>query len=346
MYPEKTEDTENKFGKVIDILHSKQKLPSLRTYQGDMAQFIKDKNESVMTVALKEKKRREEREEQAKTEGQGGLENQEMTEAKPKSLRTNIIIIFLSFLLLGLGVLASFYIFNFLKKEPESEVVIKQEIIPYNNLISLPDISKDNIGKKLADISLANGINVIEITDADGLPLKTSGDLLNFLKIFPPSSLKRILKDDYMVGAIFKNGQSRPFIVLTVNDFGGAFSAMLEWEKKMGEDLAFLSFKKEIVTIPIEIPSNTTIVATSSASATTTKKNATTTASASTPEKVETFNWKDIVIKNKDTRGLVNEEGQSKIAYTFLDKNTILIVGDLEIIGEVSSAYVSRAVAR
>jgi hypothetical protein len=371
MYPEKNEEAENKFGKVIDILHSKQKLPSLRTYQGDMAQFIKDKNESVLTVTLKEKKRREDREDQAKiktetqkegqTETQTGAVSQEVVVAKPKNLRTNIIIIILSFLLLGLGVLASFYIFNFLKKEPVSEVVIKQEIIPYNNLAPLSNVSAGDIGKRLASVVLPNGINIVEISDVNGLSLQKSGDFFTFLKISPPSALKRILKDDYVLGAISKDGKNKPFIVLTVNDFGGAFSAMLDWEKKMGEDLAFLSFKEEKNIVAIETPVATTtpvinISTTTVATNATTTKIASSTATTTklvktvempkTPEKTETFTWKDVIIKNKDTRGLVNENGQTKIAYTFLDKSTILIVGDIDAIGEISSAYVSRAVAR
>ena len=47
MDPEEKKDSPNDFGRVIDALHSKQKLPSLRTYQGDMAEFIKSKDESV-----------------------------------------------------------------------------------------------------------------------------------------------------------------------------------------------------------------------------------------------------------------------------------------------------------
>ena len=50
-------DKSNEFGRVIDALHSKQKLPSLRTYQGDMAEFIKSKNESVISIAVKEKEK-------------------------------------------------------------------------------------------------------------------------------------------------------------------------------------------------------------------------------------------------------------------------------------------------
>ena len=55
-------DKSNEFGRVIDALHSKQKLPSLRTYQGDMAEFIKSKNESVISIAVKEKEKKQEEE--------------------------------------------------------------------------------------------------------------------------------------------------------------------------------------------------------------------------------------------------------------------------------------------
>jgi len=66
MDEEKKGGNPNKFGKIIDTLHNQQKLPSLRTYQGDMAEFIKEKNESVVsiTVKAKEKKERIEKEEE------------------------------------------------------------------------------------------------------------------------------------------------------------------------------------------------------------------------------------------------------------------------------------------
>jgi hypothetical protein len=95
-------------------------------------------------------------------------------------------------------------------------------------------------------------------------------------------------------------------VIITVNDYGSAFSAMLDWEGNMEKDLSFLN----------------------------------------TATSTEVFAWKDIIIKNKDTRGLVNQNDESRITYTFLDKNTILIVGDISVIGEISSAYASRSVAR
>ena len=56
MNSEKKEgEVPDNFGKVVEELHNKQKLSALRTYQGDMAQFIREKDESVISVKLKEK---------------------------------------------------------------------------------------------------------------------------------------------------------------------------------------------------------------------------------------------------------------------------------------------------
>src|SRR5687767_11616807 len=43
-----------------DLLHNKSKLQSLRTYQGDVANIIKSQNESITSIAIKEKVRDEE----------------------------------------------------------------------------------------------------------------------------------------------------------------------------------------------------------------------------------------------------------------------------------------------
>ena len=53
---EKEENIKNNddFGKMVEMLHNKSKLSSLRTYQGDTAEFIRSKNESVISIATKE----------------------------------------------------------------------------------------------------------------------------------------------------------------------------------------------------------------------------------------------------------------------------------------------------
>ncbi len=299
MDSENKEDNSKDFGKVIDILHSKQKLPSLRTYQGDMAEFIKEKNESVISIAVKEKEEKEEKK-------KDNIHLIPKTSSNKEGLQVNMTILLSSILLLAGGAVAVMYIFDFLKKEPVSQVVTKTEIIPYNNLITLANLINKNLGTEIAKLSPTNGISILKISDADGFPLPKAKNLFSFLSASLPPTLERTLKDEYAVGIISQNNQTSYFLIISVNDFGRAFSGMLEWEKSMENDLSFLN------------------IATSTG----------------------VFEWKDLIIKNKDTRALANPKNQAKMAYTFLDKNTILITNNLWTIGEMSSIYTSRPVAR
>jgi hypothetical protein len=354
---QETEQNSDKFGKVIDVLHSKQKLPSLRTYQGDMAEFIKEKNESVMTVTLKEKKRKEEKEEEKKKEEKleedlktvetGAKQSALPQKTKSKNFKTNILVVFFSLLLLAGGVVASIYIFKLLETEPISEIVIKTAIIPYNSSAKLSNVTKENLRSELAGLPLSNGINVVEISNVGGLPIQIAKDFFGLLGVSLPNALTRTLRSDYVVGVISKDAVNQPFLIITVDDFGRAFSAMLDWEKSMAGDLAFLNFVVQIPLVPkVDIINNASSTATTTLAASSTKSVTNTTEKVQISSIEGPFTWKDIIIKNKDTRGLVNKYNQVKIAYTFLDKNTILIVSDIGMIGEISSAFVSRSVAR
>lgn len=315
---EKKKIDPNEFGKVIDALHNKQKLSSLRTYQGDMADFIKEKNESVVSIAVKEKERKEE-----KMEEEGKLEP--VSKPHKERFQVNLTILALSILLIGGGLVASLYVFNFIKKEPVNLTVIENNIIPYNNLITLANVTDKSLGPELGKLSFGSGVSVIKISDASGLPVSKVKDFFSFMKISPPGALLRTLKNEYAIGAVSQDKKLSFFLVLGVDNFGNAFSAMLDWEENMEKDLSFLNTEDS------SAPANLT---------------ASTTLSVRIPMKPEVWSWKDIIIKNKDVRGLVNTNGQAKIAYTFLDKNTILIINNLSAIGEISSVYSSRGVAR
>lgn len=333
---ENKEDQSKNFGKVIDTLHSKQKLPSLRTYQGDMAEFIKEKNESVISIAVKEKERKEEKQEIAEKLDPSLKSNK----SKGQGLPIKFTIIFLSAVLVVGGVLAYLFVFQFIKNESPNNLVLKNEIIPYNNLVTLANVTDENLGSELTKLSATAGINVVKISGPDGILLTKSKDFFSFLKISLPGTLERALNDDYVVGVISEGEERSSFIIVTVNDFGRAFSAMLEWEQNMPKDLSFLG--TEIDTVDTQVKPAFETVASTTASTTV----ATVAASTTKPAKTEVFNWKDLIIKNKDTRGLVNSKDRSRIAYTFLDKNTILITNNISAVAEISSIYASRSVAR
>jgi len=311
---ENPKEDPNEFGKVIDALHNKSKLSSLRTYQGDMAEFIHDKNESVVSIAVKEKVRKEEiqKQEIKREEAPKRVEN------KSEGLPIKLNILLASLVLILGGVALAYFVIERVNTKPLEQVAIPKEVIPYNNIVTLSNISDASaLNLELDKLLPSNGVSIIKISDGGGVALNKSSNLFNFLEVSLPATLTRSLRDEYALGVASTNKQNSAFIVITVSDFGRAFSGMLDWEENITEDLAFLNISKEI-----------------------------TLATTTPPLLQDFFSWRDIIIKNKDIRALTNNKEEAKIAYTFLDKNTILVVSDLSLIGEISSQYASRSVAR
>lgn len=343
----KINDQKDGMGVIVDALHNKQKLSSLRTYQGDMAEFIKEKNESVISVSLKEKKRKEEQEKKQKEEEdriqkeekerkQAKQESHEKEERKieerkeitldgtiivkepePKrskkysNLQTNLIITVASILLVVGGAYVLFNVFGtLLNRENIPEYIDQKEIIPYSNLINVSNITRQNISSQISGLTMQNGINIIKISDENGDQLKTAISFFDFLEIPVPSSLRRDLYDEFAYGKIKKGDTEAQFIAFGVRDFGRAFSSMLEWEDEMLNHFNFMITSQE--------------------------------------QGVEqgTEQWKDLIIKNKDVRAVTLSNNKPILLYTFLDKNTILITGDVSAIEEMSNAFSSRSFAR
>lgn len=323
------------FGKVVDTLHNKSKLQSLRTYQGDMAEYIKDKNESVVSVALKEKERREEREEKVQEEIKNSPEaKQAKQEGVKGGLQMNLKMIILSFVLIVGGGSLTYYIWNTLTNEPVPKVVVTEgeKIITYNNTLSISNFKPSDFGLELNKLPISNGVSVINISDTSGVPIKTSKEFIKFLEISVPPTLERTLKEEYVLGVNSVEGKNYYFLILTVNDFGRAFSGLLEWEEDMLSDLSFLNYKPEIVPF---VPSYV---------ATTTATSTVVIPKIFAPD--TTYRWRDLIVKNKDTRGFANDRGVADLAYTFLDKNTILITNSLPSIADLSQLFLSRSVVR
>lgn len=335
---------EEDFGKVVDALHGERKLSSLRTYQGDMAEFIKERNESVLSIAAKEKIRKQEEQKEEKElqkaakEEIGSVERLQ-TPFKRKArgnFQVNLTMIVLSILLLASGALAFYFVYDIYTRPPVPEAALQEQIIPYNNSMALAGAESQNLGEKISELNFLEGVNVIKVSDNSGKEIKTAKKLFEFLDISSPASLERSLRDDYVLGVFYQNGLKSNFLIITANDYEVAFSAMLDWEPNMPNDLAFLTY----VPAPVAASSTPTGAASSTAAALTRAK---------VPAKsvfAGNFVWKDLIVKNKDTRALANEKNQAQLAYTFLDKNTVLITDNLNVIGDLFSIYVSRAVAR
>ena len=312
---------------LVENLHNKAKLPSLRTYQGDVAEFIKERDESVISIAMQEKAKKEK-----ETGGERGEKKEryipetEPEQATPRKsgegFQVNLTIILSSLLLLVGGTVAFIYVIDFINKEPATPPSLKTEIIPYNDTVTLVNITRSNLGAELANIAPTNGTSIVKLSDQNGRAIESVQEFFQFIGVSPPAALSQTLEDKFVLGALNSNGENVVFIILLTKDFGITFSSLLEWETKMLNDFSFLTFEK------------------------TGRENEPTATSTRPDPRDAVFIWKDLIIKNKDTRALVNSKNQAKIAYTFLDKGTVLIVNNLDVINTISSAYASRSFTR
>jgi hypothetical protein len=232
-----------------------------------------------------------------------------------------LILVLVSLLLIVAGFVSFAVADKLLKEKPAPAAAAEKALIPYNDSVTLAVMAKESLGPELLKLPSGSGIKLVKVSGWDGQPIRKAQDFFDFLQVSLPPALSRNLKEDYAFGLWYQENQAVPFLIITVSDFGGAFAGMLDWEAALEKDLDFLSLEPAM--------DMTSLLSTSTI-----------------PWKIEQFGWKDVIVKNKDTRALLSEKGKSKIAYTFLDRNTLLIAGNISAIGEISSIYAARAVAR
>ncbi len=304
-------------------------IKPLVTYEDDMAETLRKQQESIISINLAEKKRREENGEE-----RGSLEESD-------SVRRIMLVASIVLVLAGLGIVGYFYY-----SRTKTVVLVKPVAAPA--LITLDatknidgsNLNRDRLVRIVTDartsIAQPNGsITDLHLTE-DPQGTKTPVDIgVLFPLIAPtaPAALTRAFDTPYLFG-IYSAAQNSPFIIVKVASFEHAFAGMLEWEKNMSDDLGPLFFN----TTPTD----------SSASLNLTNILATSTTS-STPAQIvspQTGAFEDLVIKNKDTRILRDSERNIVLIYSFLDKNTLLITTSDDVFKNVLNKFVNSKLVR
>jgi hypothetical protein len=326
MPPELPSHQENK-EKLIETLHKDGPLPNLRTYHGDIAEFIKSKDQSLSDIALKEhEKKREKQEKEVKKEerrapkeekeaGKSVLERHEESQNRPSKAPTNALIYLISLVLILGAAAAASYLFIFNKNNGPINVTEEKTLVPAKKTVIL-DFSGVS-GALLADTfesfrgadDYKNGITAILISDAGkkiGIVAETLADTL---KLNMPSALKRSLGGEFMLGFYADNISSDFFLILRIKDYPIAFRDMLKWEESIQSDFG-----------PLLKPGG---------SATSTQ-----------------YIFKDLIVRNKDTRAAISSAGKVRLIYTFLNKETILITESENAIKELLDAYIAGNTVR
>lgn len=209
------------------------------------------------------------------------------------------------FLILGMAAVGTvFYL-----KSRNAAVVVQntKALIGFSEekMVSISGLNRekfinDLISEKQSANLQVNSVLYINTVDTTEEP-ESLENVLSILAPNMPPSLSRSFDKEYMLG-IYSFNTNEPFIILTTSDFANSYSGMLKWEESMVLDLGAI----------FSIPQNT---------------------GSSSPQ------FKDEAMKNKDLRVLKNSDKKTVLLYSFIDKNTLVITTNGDILNAIIGKY-------
>ncbi len=149
----------------------------------------------------------------------------------------------------------------------------------------------------------------------------TSQDFLKALDIVPPPLISRVLDPEMMLGLHAFNG-NQYFLIFKTADYERGFAGMLEWERTLAADVFVPLGVRELKPAPAP---PALIATTTQATPTSTPTTTIIEVTGATTEDFKARPFVDVVIKNKEARALLRDDGSIALIYGFPDKNTIII---------------------
>ncbi len=273
----------------------------IRTFQGDIADAIKNDNVSMIKVALAEKKRQETR---------GHFDT--VIETKK-----NDYIFYVASIGVAIVAIIAFVLFIVFGTKEEVNNFIpgtttQNESIIYSEFSTVIDTNNrdsndiERLVARIKDEAFDLG-NVKEIVLTTGTGTSTRKiDTESFFRLMgtrASDSLIRSLDPNFYFGTYAFSRPYDTFFIFKVNSYDNAFAGMLQWENSLDIDFGGLLITKKAL-----VPSQNT-EATASTTNTAVKRRM----------------FIDKVMQNKDSRVLVDERGSVLMLYTFIDKKTLII---------------------
>jgi len=203
------------------------------------------------------------------------------------------------FVILGIGLVGgTYYLVNFV----QNDVARKNGIIVTPNPLVLFDYrAEENISTptrsrlisasedQIAETTIeAGALKYIYFTESVGgeRSLVTAPGFMEYLRAKAPATLYRTMRDNFMYG-IYSTTENSPFLMFKVDSFEVAFADMIAWEQQLGQDMgAFLGR--------------------------------------------DNFNFSqtqfvDRDLYNRDTRLVLDQQGEIVLGYAFIDRNTLVL---------------------
>lgn len=281
----------------------------IQTYKGDIESLIKDKNVSVVNIAAAEAEKR------ARV---AVVESSSPDEPSKLGLVIRNILMMLGGVALiaatiGVGLFIYFRLTAtvqihqdtpapFIDVDKTTVITLPQSTLTHQTLIvelartvQESAVSLGLIERLLPTAETIEGKEKIHIAIPSQLFLPTLAPAI-------PEELVRTLQKEFLLGIhMFDGPQS--FLILHTDSYEHAFAAMITWERTMKDELLPLFNRTPRPRTPEET-------------------GATPTATSTLPIRTQ---FVDKIVENRDTRAVLNEQGDLLLLWTFLDRNIIVI---------------------
>jgi hypothetical protein len=192
----------------------------------------------------------------------------------------------------------------------DSKVMISSDNRNKNSLISIikSEISKPQDPGTIKDV-------VITKTYVSGVDKVPANEMVNIMEIPAPDLIERSLSSPWMLGVYAgDNGIKNPFIISTNNFFQNTFAGLIQWERTMPDDL-----KEFLLNTGVDQDSgNVTLRG----------------------------QFKDKIVKNKDVREYVAENGYIIFLYSFISNDKLVVTNSEQALEEIITRLEKSAFVR
>lgn len=311
-------------------------IKTIRTYERDFAEAIAKKRVSAASMIIAEENKK--REISNTTETNTKSQNTLPIPIKKKTSIKNWLLSIISIILICGGIFSAYYLYTKSPIAPSNNKVQNQNT-QINTIPSIilsdtkTTIDTDSINKKeiLSKIQSEiqkqynedsiHEIMLVKKSANEKLKSKiTINEALELSSISVPDIFNRSLNPDWMLGIYSgKNNQNNLFLITKNDFFQNAFAGIIQLEKSLPEQLKPHLFKKDMIS---------QIQATSSA------------------EVSLKGQYKDRIIKNKDVREYVADNGHIVFLYSFISNDKLVITDSEEALLEIISRLEKNSFVR
>ncbi len=331
-------------------------IPALRTYKNDISHTVETDKITTAKIMLAEQKQQE----------KVAAQVPETSVRKPKNvlaLLSGIALVVAALGLVGyfgyakLGPKApsvmlpqtSFFLFAFDGDEFIDATQNKPEVLSATDAVieGVRMTAKDNTYTELVFYKTNR--------DTGQSNRLTANEFFRLHDVQLPTNIARSISSEFAYGLYKNAGVAEPFVVIGLVDYESAYDSMFAWEPTLAIDMRefFPNLMKifgDNPAVPVEVSGmSTSTVATTTATSTgasaatstsaapvtaTTTQSATSTTPAYAPIN-RNVQFVDVVLSNRDTRALRDQNGAPYFYYAFIDRDKILFAQDPKLIPEI-----------